>query len=113
MATHHHIRRTEQIVTPRGSVEFEGAAYGANVSFFLDRAAPGDGPPLHSHPYPETWVVQRGAGRMRLGDEEIAIVAGDIIVLPADIPHRFWATGEEWLEILCIHPSDRFAHTWL
>ncbi len=109
----HLLHRADQTVTPRGSVEFEGAPYGAGLSFFLDRAAPGDGPPLHLHPYPETWIVTRGSAAMTIGDETISVVPGDIIVVPAATPHRFQATGDEWLEIICLHPSDRFRHTWL
>lgn len=109
----HLLRPADQTMTPRGSVEFEGAPYGAGLSFFLDRAAPGNGPPLHQHPYAETWIVQRGLAAMRIGDETIRVGPGDIVVVPAETPHRFEALGDEWLEILCIHPSERFIHTWL
>jgi len=33
--------------------------------------------------------------------------AGDIVVVEAETPHRFKNIGEDRLEIICIHPSNR------
>ncbi len=109
----HLLHPANQQISKNGSVAFEGEPYGANLSFFHDRMPPGAGPRLHRHPYPETWIVRGGTARMNVGDREIDVAAGDIIVVPAETPHRFQATGTEWLEIICIHPSATFIHTWL
>ena len=93
--------------TPGGSVRFEGEAYGSPVSFFHVNAAPGAGSLMHRHPYPETWVVRAGSVRFTVGETEIEGRAGDIVVGPADIPHRFLNTGTEQLDMLCIHASPR------
>jgi mannose-6-phosphate isomerase-like protein (cupin superfamily) len=93
--------------TPGGSVRFEGESYGSLVSFFHVNAAPGTGSLMHRHPYPETWIVRTGTVRFTVGDKDIEGRAGDIVVGPAEIPHRFINTGTEQLDMLCIHASPR------
>ena len=70
--------------------EFEGASHGSEASIIFVRLEPGrSGPKLHMHPYPETFVVRRGQAAFTVGDEQVAAAAGDIVVVPADTPHRF------------------------
>jgi hypothetical protein len=40
---------------------FEGLAHDTAVSILLVDALPGSGPRLHSHPYQEIFVVQKGS----------------------------------------------------
>jgi quercetin dioxygenase-like cupin family protein len=87
------------------TVRFEGQEFG-HVSFFLVDAEPGRGPGLHIHPYPETWIVQKGEAEFTVGDEKTRAYAGDIVVAAANIPHRFENVGDDRLEIVCIHPND-------
>ena len=56
----HVISSAEQQRFPNRTVKFEGEDYGSNVSFFLIDNEPGEGPGLHVHPYPETWIVRGG-----------------------------------------------------
>ncbi|WP_306030622.1 cupin domain-containing protein [Stappia sp. MMSF_3263] len=88
------------------TVRFEGRDFASPVSMFLSRKDPGKGSGLHLHPYRETWVVQRGEAEFTVGKERIRATAGDIVVAPADVPHRFLNVGSDRLEIICIHPSD-------
>lgn len=104
-----------RIVHPRdqrkgsiATVAFEGEEYEAGVSFFLGNLAPGTGPGLHSHPYPETCIVLSGRAAMMVDGEEIVAGPGDIIVLGPETPHRFQAIGDERLDMVCVHASDRF-----
>lgn len=92
---------------PGATVKFEGAPHGSGASFFLVRDEPGHGPPLHVHPYPETWIVSGGRVRFTVGGEPLEAAAGDIIVAPADVPHKFVSLGPDRLEMVCIHPSPR------
>lgn len=87
------------------SLRFEGAAYGANVSFFLVTSDPGQGPSLHRHPYDETWSVLEGEATIVVGDKTFVARAGDTAVAPADTWHRFTNTGTGTLRIVCIHAS--------
>jgi mannose-6-phosphate isomerase-like protein (cupin superfamily) len=41
------------------------------------------------------------------GKEDVAGVA-DIVVIGPATPHRFTAIGDERLDMVCVHASDRF-----
>jgi len=110
---YHLLHRADQTVGANGTVRFEGERYGARVSFFLVNAGPGEGPVLHVHPYPETWIVENGRARLTVDDRDIEAGPGDIVVVPANTPHGFKAIGPERLRIVCLHPSDRFIQTWV
>ncbi|AYM08013.1 cupin domain-containing protein [Agrobacterium tumefaciens] len=95
------------------TVRYEGCEYGSAVSIFLVNADPGRGPDLHVHPYAETWVVRKGEAEFTIGDQRARGSSGDIVVGPANIPHRFENIGTDRLEIICIHPSETFQQTFL
>lgn len=103
------IRSGELERSPRGTVAFEGEPYGSEVSLFLiDYVDPGEGPDLHKHPYPETWIVRDGNARFTVSDQTIEAGPGDILVCAAETPHKFKNMGPGHLDIICIHPSPRF-----
>src|SRR5215212_8104633 len=103
----HVIRDGEIARSPGGTLKFEGADYGGEVSFFLVYNVPGAGPALHKHPYSETWIVRSGRALMTAGDEQLEAGPGDIIVVPAETPHKFKNIGTERLDIICIHAAPR------
>ena len=96
---------------PGGSVKFEGYSYGFGSSFFHVKDRPGEGPPLHIHPYPETWVVISGSVRFTVGGENIQASPGNIVVAGKEIPHKFVNIGTDLLEMVCIHPSPNIIQT--
>jgi mannose-6-phosphate isomerase-like protein (cupin superfamily) len=56
----------------------------------------------HYHPRAEEiYHFVSGHGRMRLGDTEAEIQAGDAVVIPPGTPHKLWNTGDEPLVLLC------------
>lgn len=94
--------------------EFESDRHGSGVAIIFARLEPGRlGPKLHKHPYSETFVVQRGKVVLTAGDKRIAAAAGDIAVVPADMPHSFANAGDEVLEMVDIHAAERFTTIWL
>jgi mannose-6-phosphate isomerase-like protein (cupin superfamily) len=109
---HRVIRRVHAPDGPR-SAQFEGAEYGAGVSFFLVDNEAGEGPELHRHPYPETWIVRSGRGVFIADGEEVDAGPGDIVVVGPDTPHRFRNLGPGRLELVCIHATERFVTEWL
>ena len=64
------------------SGNLKGIDHGASISLILDHSEPGHGPRLHRHPYDETWVVQEGNLTFQLGDEQIEVGPGDIVIAP-------------------------------
>ena len=45
---------------------------------------------------------------MAVDGEEVVASAGDILVIGPATPHRFTTIGEERLDMVCVHASERF-----
>jgi len=109
----HILHRGDQRKGAIATVEFEGEPYGAGLSFFLGNLPPGKGPGLHQHPYAETCIVLSGQAAMVVDGDEVVAGAGDIVVIGSATSHRFTAIGDERLDMVCVHASDRFVIEWL
>jgi quercetin dioxygenase-like cupin family protein len=81
----------------------EGARYGIQTSLYRAEIVPGSGPVPHVHPYLEIFVIEAGHGRYQVGDDEIDASAGDIVLVPPNMPHGFVNTGEARLRHVAIH----------
>lgn len=96
------------------SDNIEGKPYDAGVSIILESTdTVGSGPRLHKHPYPETFVIRSGRALFTVGAEELVGSAGQILVVPADTPHKFAVLGPERFESVNIHANDEFVTEWL
>jgi len=89
------------------SYEFVGEKEGAPISAYIVNAKPGQGPPLHTHPYVEVIFMLEGRATVTLGNEQREANAGGIVVVPANTPHRFVNSGETVLRQIDIHPSPK------
>lgn len=87
------------------TVRVEGSELGGPVSLFLVQAEPGRGSGLHRHPYQETWIIRKGEAEFTVDGERMRAGAGDIVVGPADLPHRYLNVGNGDLEMVCVHPN--------
>jgi mannose-6-phosphate isomerase-like protein (cupin superfamily) len=93
------------------SYEFVGETQGAPFSAYIVNAKPGQGPPLHKHPYVEVAFTIEGCATITVGDEQRQVQAGGIVVIPADTPHRFVNSGNTTLRQIDIHASPQFIQT--
>jgi quercetin dioxygenase-like cupin family protein len=93
--------------------ELVGAEHGAGVCLLFVDAQPGDGPSLHRHPYEEIFIVQEGTCTFHVDGAEFDAAAGDIVIAPAGIAHRFVATGDGPVKQIDIHVSASFSTEWL
>ena len=93
------------------SFEFVGEKEGAPISAYIVNAKPGQGPPLHTHPYVEVIFMLEGCAKLTIGDETREVNAGAIAVVPANTPHRFVNSGETALRQIDIHASPKFIQT--
>jgi mannose-6-phosphate isomerase-like protein (cupin superfamily) len=91
----------------------KGVDHGATISLILDRSEPGHGPRLHRNPYDETWVVQEGTLTFQLGDERFRVGAGDIVIAPPEVPHKFTNHGPGASSLVCIHANPTTVTEWL
>jgi len=86
------ISEVEEIEEPKGNYkkllvhpERTGNKY---CQISLLRIPPGEGFPRHLHPGSEDIIyVLRGRAIFSLGEEEVEVSAGEIIVIPENIPH--------------------------
>ena len=63
---------------------------------------PGGETQEHHHPRAEEiYHFLSGAGRMRLGDAESVVTAGDCVLIPPGTLHKLWNGGDEPLVLLC------------
>ncbi len=92
---------------------FEGEYHGTSVSIILVDMTPGDGVPLHKHPYAEIFIVQEGHARYTIGPETIDVVAPQTLIGPASVPHGFVNVGDVRLKQVDIHLSPKFITEWL
>ena len=80
-------------------------------------AAPGEGPPLHTHAdEDECLVVLDGEMRFRLGDDVEAAPAGSVVYVPRGAPHTWQNVGDDPARMLVLFAPagmeaffDRFA----
>lgn len=93
---------------------FEGHDHGpVDVSFFLVEAQPGRGPSLHTHPYAEVFVILQGEVCFTVGEETITATAGQLVIVPPEIPHAYVNAGTGSVRHLDIHGSGRMITDWL
>jgi len=93
------------------SHEFVGQTQGAPFSAYIVNAKPGQGPPLHTHPYVEVAFTIEGVATITVGNESRDVTAGGVVIIPANTPHRFVNSGETLLRQIDVHASPRFIQT--
>ena len=105
----HVIDREDLELLGTSSYVFEGYRYGAtSTSLHLPDLPPGQGPPLHRHPYEEVFVVHEGQASYTVGDTTLEVRAGQIVLVPAGMPHKFINSGEGPLRQTSVHPSPHW-----
>lgn len=90
----------------------EGATLGGSVTILtFGTAEVGGGPPLHVHPYDETFVIVLGRARFTVGDSVIEAGAGEVVFGPAGLPHTFENLGPGPFQTVDVHHAPRWIQT--
>jgi len=65
------------------------------------------GPPLHLHPNTdEMFYIADGEATFQLGDSQLQLSAGALVVVPHGIPHTVWNSGDRPVRgLLVISPG--------
>lgn len=66
---------------------------------------PGGSMPNHTNRVEHEQYVVNGHARIGIGDEVIEVSKGDIVFIPAEIPHWYTNIGEEPFQFLCVVPN--------
>lgn len=80
------------------------------VLFFATEEV-GAGASWHVHPYDEVFLIRAGRARFKVGSETIDVAAGDVLMAPAAVPHRFSNLGPDRFETIDLHLSPRWIQT--
>ncbi len=90
----------------------DGTAIGTDLTIlFYSTDEIGAGPLLHVHTYDEVFIIRKGRALFTVGDQKIEAQAGDVVMGPAHIPHKFKNLGPGKLETTDIHLSPEFIQT--
>jgi quercetin dioxygenase-like cupin family protein len=67
--------------------------------------AAGGSMPLHTNTIEHEQFVLSGRARVVLGDRSIEAKAGDVLLIPAGVPHSYETLGDEAYSFLCLVPK--------
>jgi len=98
----------------RNTYEFIGSQHqDTEVSFIWVDMPPGGFVRLHKHPYKEIFIIQEGIATFTVGTSALEAHAGQIIIVPADMPHKFMNRSNGQLKQVDIHVNKEFITYWL
>jgi quercetin dioxygenase-like cupin family protein len=60
---------------------------GKNSMMVLNKILPSASPALHHHPHEQLTYILEGESEFVLGDEVLNLKAGDVVLVPPDVPH--------------------------
>jgi quercetin dioxygenase-like cupin family protein len=66
---------------------------------------PGGSMPRHTNRVEHEQYVLRGRAKIGIGEETFEVSEGDVVYIPAGIPHWYRAQGGEPFEFLCVVPN--------
>jgi mannose-6-phosphate isomerase-like protein (cupin superfamily) len=100
----------ERKFSPTATLFQGGEELGVSI-FVTNYPQRGQGPQLHLHPYPEVFVVHAGTAKFTVGDEQLVVDAGHIVIAPAETPHAFECAGDDTLRVVSVHPRSAVQQT--
>ena len=94
--------------------EFQGFQHqDTNVSFIWVDMQPGGTIRLHKHPYEEIFIIQEGMATFTVGSVTLDARAGQVIIVPTEVPHKFMNLSDQRLKQIDIHVNRQFVTDWL
>lgn len=82
-----------------------GPDEGAHFALRRFTMQPGGGMPRHTNEVEHEQYVLAGRARIGIGDEIHEVAAGDVVYIPAGVPHWYQAEGDEPFQFLCAVPN--------
>jgi mannose-6-phosphate isomerase-like protein (cupin superfamily) len=94
----------------KGSISADALDTGAFM-IFVSADEPGKGPDWHVHPYDELFIITKGRARFKVGDKSFEVEEGDVVMGPANVPHKYKNCGTGPLQSIDIHLSREWIQT--
>jgi len=94
----------------KGVVDGDQLSSNMTILFYATEEV-GVGPLWHTHPYDEVFIVTEGRALFTIGDKKIEASAGDILMGPAAVPHKYENLGPGRLQSTDIHLSPEWIQT--
>ncbi len=66
-----------------------------SITILEDVSPPRNGPPLHAHPFEEFFYITRGRFHFEMDGKPIEAGPGDLVHVPANVPHVFQNISDE------------------
>ncbi len=83
-----------------------GADEGPNFAMRRFIMEPGGGMPMHTNTVEHEQYVLSGAAQVQIGEGTHHVKAGDVVYIPAGVPHSYKADqGDEPFEFICVVPN--------
>ena len=98
------LRRSETAALFQGGEDID-------ASMFITAYPRDRGPDLHTHPYPELFYVEAGTATFTVGDDEVVVGEGHVVVVPAETVHGFKNRHDAELRVVSVHPSPEVKQT--
>lgn len=104
----------DELPSDGNTYDFEGSQYDdTDVSFIWVDMPPGAKVRMHQHPYKEVFIIEEGSSTFTVGSDRLEAHAGQVIVVPAGVPHKFANSGQGRLRQIDIHVSKTISTQWL
>jgi mannose-6-phosphate isomerase-like protein (cupin superfamily) len=84
-----------------------------SVSLMLAELQPGEGPAWHRHAYDEVFSIAEGEAMFTIGEETVTVDYGQVVLVPAGVPHRFENSGAGTLRLTAVHVAPNVIIEWL
>lgn len=78
---------------------------GPNFAMRSFAIQPGGSMPNHTNEVEHEQYVIRGQARIMVGGKEFDVKQGDVVFIPARVPHWYRNTGDGPFEFLCVVPN--------
>lgn len=61
--------------------------------------------PFHTNTVEHEQYVLSGKAMVQIGEEKFEAKAGDVLLIPAGVPHSYYTIGDETYSFLCLVPK--------
>jgi len=104
--TESRLAQTYNVLGMRVYLKVSGQDTQGRMSMFFSEYRRHEGPPLHRHNVDETFYVTEGEFIFQTGEVQVKARTGDIVFIPAQMPHAFLTLSETGKLLFTISPTD-------